>query len=347
MSFADHHDFSEDLFRDTRMTFGEHLEDLRKHLLRAIAGFAVALLISFIPGWTVLQFISAPVEAEINRFYERRTREVAEGLKEGDARLQKLNELKEQTFQVNVADLARAVGVAVPGGDAAREWADVRMRFPPINLAVDLAEGQRLVYKRPGLSTLGPMEAFMAYVKVCIACGLVLGSPWIFYQIWSFVAAGLYPHEKRLVNVYLPFSVVLFIAGALLCQFMVIPKALEALLWFNNWLNLEPELRFNEWLSFAILLPVLFGASFQLPLVMVFLDRLGIMDVQGYVKKWRIAFFLIHLFAAVVTPVDIFSMESLALTMCGLYGLGILLCWLNPHPRVETEVAEGEEMVEV
>ena len=66
--------------------------------------------------------------------------------------------------------------------------------------------------------------------KVCIVTGLVLGSPWIFWQIWMFVAAGLYPHEKRYVNIYLPFSLFLFLGGVFICQFFVIPKALEALL---------------------------------------------------------------------------------------------------------------------
>src|SRR5262249_60762314 len=155
-------------------------------------------------------------------------------------------------------------------------------------------------------------------------------------------------HEKRLVNVYLPISLALFLTGALLCQFFVIPKALEALLWFNYWLDLEPDLRFNEWLGFAILLPVLFGVSFQLPMVMMFLDRIGIADQTTYVKHWRIAVFLIFAFAAVITPVDAFSMLSLALTMCGLYGLGIALCWLNRRRKSTADaISEAEQMVEV
>ncbi|HEV3203731.1 MAG TPA: twin-arginine translocase subunit TatC, partial [Gemmataceae bacterium] len=224
----------------------------------------------------------------------------------------------------------------------------LRLHYQPLRRAIDTAKAQRAVGKRPGLSTLSPMEGFMAYLKVCFACGLVLGSPWIFYQLWTFIAAGLYSHEKRLVNVYLPFSVVLFVSGVLLCQFFVIPKALQGLLWFNKWLNLEPELRFNEWLTFAILLPVLFGISFQLPMLMFFLERLGILTLESYIKKWRMAFFIIHAFAAIVTPVDIFSMESLALTMCALYGLGILLCWINPRKKEEeSDITDSEELIEV
>jgi sec-independent protein translocase protein TatC len=134
----------------------------------------------------------------------------------------------------------------------------------------------------------------------------------------------------------------------LVCQFLVIPKALQALLWFNRWLDLEPEFRFNEWLGFAIMLPVLFGLSFQLPMIMMFLERIGIMTVETYLQKWRIAVFFIHVFAAFVTPVDALSMESLALSMCALYGLGIFLCKFNPHKRdLDVDVPDSEEMVEV
>jgi sec-independent protein translocase protein TatC len=348
MSFADRNHNSEDLFADTRMTFGEHLEDLRTHLWRAVAGFLVAMLISFIPGWTVLQFIAAPVEEAIREFYSERIDRVAEDLKTGNnSAVTDLNQPRELVTEMKVEDL-KQLGFKPPEGTADDGWVSLTMRIPPVNLAVALARAQWLVSRRPGLSTLGPMEAFMAYIKVCVVCGLILGSPWIFWQLWSFVAAGLYAHEKRLVNVYLPISVLLFLAGALLCQFLVIPKALQALLWFNKWLNLEPDLRFNEWLGFAILLPVLFGLSFQLPMLMMFLERIGIMTVDAYIKKWRMAFFLIHVFAAVVTPIDLFSMESLALTMCALYALGIGLCWFNPRRReLDVDVPESEEMIEV
>src|SRR5207245_11558630 len=78
--------------------------------------------------------------------------------------------------------------------------------------------------------SLSVMEGFMGYFKVALMCGLVLGSPWIFFQIWSFVAVGLYPHEKRLVNVYLPFRVMLFVIGALAYQLLVIVISVGAVL---------------------------------------------------------------------------------------------------------------------
>ena len=110
----------------------------------------------------------------------------------------------------------------------------------------------------------------------------MLAGPWIIYQLWTFVAAGLYPHEKNVVH--------LFSAGehrTLSCRspsrilFFVFDFVLTYLLAFNEWLGLDPDPRISEWLGFVLFLPVGFGLGFQLPLVMVFLDRLGIVEVKN------------------------------------------------------------------
>lgn len=348
MALADNRDFSEDIFADTRMSFGEHLEDLRVHLLRALYGFLVAFALSFFIAKPVLIFIARPVEIKLGEFYQDRVSRVAADLRENDPHLAGMNQPREVTLAFPRQELTRALGLPqeTAQGD---EWVSVPVRVQPLTLAIALNEAERHIGRRPHLSTLSVQEAFMAYFKVAIVCGFVIGSPWIFLQMWLFVAAGLYPHEKRYVHVYLPFSLALFIGGVLLCEFIVLPKAIEALLWFNQWIDLEPDIRFNEWLGFAILMPLVFGVSFQLPLVMMFLERIGIFEVEDYAAKWRIAFFVIQVFAAVLTPsVDLISMELLALPMFGLYGLGILLCRLNPRRReLGLDVPDAEEMVEV
>jgi Tat protein translocase TatC len=451
MSFFEDSSQSEDLFAETRMTFGEHIEDLRRHLIRAIAGFLVALVFSFYPGYYVLEFIKAPVRRQLEAFYANRAKEALqyrdtnEKLKEVNrpqfvklsflpqefkaaqdgrpasnvapelpapgqevsyqellerAQLQavaavnglnlaKWDVVKEAAarLQQTAARLDQAVKVPADQQDGLKDFADrLAQEASLLRDKADRADADRAaltlqrlqdllgekglvqlwvrlddpvrffalfqgalmqVYRRPDLSALSVQEAFMAYFKVCLLCGVVIGSPWIFLQVWSFIAVGLYPREKRLVNIYLPISLGLFFVGVLMCQFVVIPKAIEALLWFNEWLRLEPELRFNEWLSFAILMPLVFGLSFQLPLIMMFLERVGIFTAESYFKRWRIACFLIHVFAAIITPVDFLSMECLAITMFGLYGLGIVLCKLNPHAKEpESDVPESSEMVE-
>src|SRR5438132_9159115 len=142
----------------------------------------------------------------------------------------------------------------------------------------------------------------MIFFKVSIYLGLILGSPWIFWQLWSFIAAGLYPNEKKLVHVYLPFSVFLFLAGVAMCQFLVLPNSVRVVLEFGGWMGVEPELRLADWLSFALMLPLVFGIAFQTPLVMFALERVGIMTVDSYRKKRRIAWFLLAIAAIIILP---------------------------------------------
>jgi hypothetical protein len=157
-------------------------------------------------------------------------------------------------------------------------------------------------------------------------------------------AAGLYPHEKHYVHKYLPMSLGLFLGGVLLCQFAVIPQSISALLWFNDWLGFTPDLRLSEWLGFAILMPLVFGISFQTPIVMLLLERIGIMSVEGYIRGWRIAVFLLAVMAMIITPTpDAYTMILMWLPLCGLYFLGIYLCKLSGrHSERESEDSENE-----
>jgi sec-independent protein translocase protein TatC len=353
---------ADDLFAATRMSFGDHIEDLRRHLGRAVAGFAVALVLVFLAdgvGYVtgapigiakpVKDAITLPVEEELQRFYDRRVRQVAKDILEGKKAAQDLNEAREVQLELEANELARLLaprwGIPLPRQAAAtpdRDYVAVRVRIRPVDWAIALDQAQRLVGKRPTLSTMSVTEGMVVYLKVALVCGIVLSSPWLFWQIWSFVAAGLYAHEKRPVYAYLPFSIGLFLAGVLVCQLLVMPKAVEALLWFNEWLDFEPDLRLNEWLGFAIFMPVLFGVSFQTPLVMLFLERLGILSVDAYQGKRRLAWFVLAVFAAVACPSsDWISMVFLWVPLCFLFELGIVLCRWTPR-RSAASGLEGE-----
>jgi sec-independent protein translocase protein TatC len=219
----------------------------------------------------------------------------------------------------------------------------------PLDLAIASSEADRLVSGQSELATMNITEGFMVYFKVSMVCGLVIGSPWIFWQIWSFVAAGLYRHEKQYVNVYLPFSLGLFLAGFFVCEFAVIPNAIRILLEFNEWMGLEPDLRLNEWLSFALLLPLVFGISFQTPLVMLFLAKLGILDPASFRRFRRIAYFTLGIFATIITPTpDAWTMCFMWVPMCLLYELGIYLAVLaGRRQNLDMDVPDSEDNVEV
>jgi sec-independent protein translocase protein TatC len=132
------------------------------------------------------------------------------------------------------------------------------------------------------------------------------------------------------VKKYLPFSLSLFLIGVFLCFFFVLPVTLQFLLQFNVWLGVAPTLRLSEWMGFATILPLVFGVAFQTPLVMLFLERIGIFTVDDFRSKRKIAILIITIAAAVLTPgQDPFSMLLLACPMIILYELGIFLVGRN------------------
>lgn len=349
MSFGDDHD-PEDMFAHTKMSFWDHIEELRTHMWRAIIGFLVGLCVGLAVGKPMEHFIAAPVERELEKFYDNRLDQARKELEADNPDWKELD--KPQAFAITFdraeqQKLATALGIKteLPPDQGPLELTGF---IPPAKVATTLSPALRRLGRRPTLSTLSATEAFLVYFKVSIYCGIVIASPWIFYQLWSFVAAGLYPHEKRLVNVYMPVSIVLFLAGVALAEFLVIPMALRYLLSFNEWMNLEPDLRLSEWLSFAIWTPIVFGASFQLPLVMFVLYRLGIMDVETYSNNRRIAWFLMACLAVVLAAApDAINMMSLTIPLWILYEFGILLCRWSPRPALDIDVPESEEMIEV
>lgn len=182
--------------------------------------------------------------------------------------------------------------------------------------------------------TLNAQEAFMVWFKAAFLTGFMIASPWVFWQIWMFVAAGLYPHEKGYVYTFLPFSLLLFAAGAALAFFAVFPFVLDFLFKYNRQLDIVPNLRLSEWLGLALLMPIGFGVSFQLPLVMLLLERIGVFTIEAYTSKWRISVLVICVISMVLTPAEPMSMIMMAVPLIFLYFGGIGLCrWM---PRRES-----------
>jgi len=215
----------------------------------------------------------------------------------------------------------------------------LKQRLPPPSMDMVKTRIWRPATAR--LTTLSPHESFMIWVKAGVVTGLLLASPYIFYQIWVFVAAGLYPHEKKYVFIYLPFSVVLFLAGACLAFFFVFGPVLDFLFSFSRMLNIDPDLRISEVISFVLFLPLGFGIAFQLPLVMLFVHRIGLISIEMYLEKWRVAILGIAVISMLLTPSDPYSMLLMAIPLTALYFLGIGLCkWM---PRGRNPFAEAYE----
>jgi sec-independent protein translocase protein TatC len=326
----------DDSFAATRMSLGDHIEELRQHLWRALIGIGVAFVVGFFLSPTVLRFIAAPVDQALAKFHQSRIDRLKERLGDGDPQLRNVNQPRDVEILVPAHRLVKMLDL--PEEKAKEEWLPLPVRVRPLDWEILTGEAARLVNRPPSLMSLTVTEPFTVYFKVSAYCGIVLASPWIFYQLWLFVAAGLYPHEKRLVHVNLPLSIGLFFGGVALCEFVVLPTGVDYLMSFNDWLGYEPEPRLSDWLSFALLMPLVFGVAFQTPLVMVFLERIGLFSMEGYRRHRRLAIFLLAVLAAVisVTP-DYYSMLALTVPLWGLYEVGILLCRASPRTPSEPE----------
>ena len=180
---------------------------------------------------------------------------------------------------------------------------------------------------------LGVGEGFSVWLKAGLFTGLTIAGPWVFFQLWTFVATGLYPHEKKYAHVFLPISILLFVAGVLLAFFFVFQPVLGFLFSFNQQMGIAPQMRINDWLSFVMFLPLGFGIAFQLPLVMLFMNRIGIFSVEDYMSKWRVAVMIIFVLAMFLTPADPISMLLLAIPLTFLYFLGVGMCKWMPRSK--------------
>jgi sec-independent protein translocase protein TatC len=364
------HEYPDDIFDDTRMTFGEHLEELRMRMIRALVGLVALMCVGFVldgigsatgnpkigVGRPMFDVITFPVESQVRDFYYRRNLKAQAEKLEGKARSepdeiarvqQKLaendNSLTALTEEERTIILGSPKEMPVviradaltplygpPKEGAPKEIATTLLVYPGYLSSLS-NQGDALVGAKGYLTSLSAQESLVVYFKVSIVCGIVLASPWLLYQFWAFVGAGMYPHEKRYIRIIFLPSLILFVSGVLLCQFVVLPGAVKALLKFNEWLKIDPDIRLNEWLGLALILPLVFGLSFQTPLVMIFLNRIGMFSAEDYLRKWRGACFVLALFAALITPTpDLVTMGYLFVPMYGLYLLGIVFCYYFP-----------------
>ncbi|RUM36957.1 MAG: twin-arginine translocase subunit TatC [Desulfobulbus sp.] len=162
------------------------------------------------------------------------------------------------------------------------------------------------------------------YLKLALVCGILVASPVIFYQIWRFIAPGLYQHEKK---VLLPFSFVsslCFLGGAAFGYYVVFPPAFRFLIGYSSEF-LEPMPAVSEYFSLALRLLLAFGVVFELPVLMVFLAKIGLVDAPFLVKNRKYAFLIAFIIAAVLTPTpDVVNQFFMAAPLVVLYEISIL-----------------------
>ena len=355
----------DDLFAETSMSFGDHLEELRLCFIRSLISIVVGTALGFAFGATVVEYIQIPVQRSLDAYHDQRATKkidaeaevlLEEGYSSDIKKVMKTYSLVPEERWLFPGELERilhrqrilAADPSLAKSDLDRIDNLVRRKIErnkkreEIGLlyeAVQLDKPPIRVFffvKREELSkmkALGAYEMFRIYLLASLIVGLVLASPFVIFHLWSFVAAGLYPHEKKYVYQFIPVSVGLFIGGAYFAFFYVFKFVLDFLFFFNAWMNVEPDLRISEWINFALLFPLGFGVSFQLPLVLFVLERVGIFTLRQYLSRWKISVLVIFILALLLTPGDPGSMLLMAVPLTGLYFAGIFFCWLIPRKR--------------
>lgn len=339
----------------TKMSFGEHLEELRRAVFKSILALAVGIIVGLCIGIPLVDYIQEPLRRGLRDYYIHRAEakelawlqsQQAAGVAspadlEAEAKARVKRGGAPHDYFVATDELAASLEARYPelarslrqtGAEAAPP--DAQSKSTPgaapavpegmlrLRLYEPLADDSRL-----GTIATDSFEPFVVYLKASIAAGLVLASPAIFYFIWEFIAAGLYKTEKKYVHIYLPISLTLFLIGAALAYYFAFDYMLQFLFWFHEKMGIDPYPKLSDWISTVVLMPLGFGASFQLPLVMLLLERIGVFSVDAYVAKWRISVVVIAVLSMVLTPgSDIPSMMIMFIPLTGLYFLGIWMC---------------------
>ena len=171
-------------------------------------------------------------------------------------------------------------------------------------------------------------EKFMVYMKTAMLFSLVFSSPWVFYQLWKFVSAGLYPGEKKFIHIISPVCAVLFIIGALFFLFVVAPIMIKFFIGFDAGIKyIQTQVTLSSYIDFMFAMMLIFGACFQMPVAIVSANRIGVLSVENLRIARKYVLLAIFIVAAVVTPsTDMVSQVALAVPMYILYEIGILFC---------------------
>jgi sec-independent protein translocase protein TatC len=336
---------TDDLF-DSTMSLGDHLEELRMRMIRAIVGLGLCTIICLAFGRSIIRFMEGPYDDATAKLLFNIDMELQVDLDKGT-----ISEGLRQSFKDNGVALSADAKIKKKGYlFSGRRWLiddgeESRYSIKKGETKVKEEEAKsnkeefRLnIYKLKPLQVIAVAAGFISYIKIALIAGLLLSSPWVFYQLWMFVAAGLYPHEKRYVNIAAPFSAILFVTGALFFLFVVAPLTLRFLVSFNRRiLDVNSQFTFQHYISFVSHLMLVFGLAFQTPTAIFFLNRTGLVSIAALNKSRKFVVLAIFIVAAMATPPDVISQVTLAVPLYLLFELGILLSYISSRRRRKSQ----------
>jgi len=278
------------------MSLGDHLEELRIRMILALAGVVLGLIVCLFFGKYLIAFLERPYNQAMGITQLQPMADPG----------QNLNDSADNTKQKSANHI-----------ETEKQTDDTASDASPNNLR-----------PRIGLQTKKPAEGFITYLKICLVFGLLLTSPWVFWQVWSFVSSGLYRHEQKFIHVVSPISALLFVIGALFFLFMVAPLAMTFFMKFNKALNLASFWMFEDYINMILMLMLVFGLAFQMPIAIVFAERMGLVSIETLVNGRKYVIVALTVIAAMATPPDVISQISLFIPMYALFESGIVACRL-------------------
>lgn len=328
------------------MSFLEHLDELRRRLIYSATAIFLAFGICFTFADRIYHFLEVPVLQQLAKL---RLARLAEGTTPN------IDQLKEGTeFQYTFATDQKVQNVKVPAGTTipakvkrepdgklvavtAQPWVINKTVLPaetPLSavfgegeLPLGLSENDQLVLTKV-------TGAFTLYMQVALYAGIALALPFLLYQIWAFVAPGLYQHEKRFVLPVILMGSIFFILGAAFGYKIAFPAAANYLLGLQVEGNFRPMITADDYFDLIIIIMLGLGIVFQIPTIAFLLGRLGLITPRTLWRAWRYAVMVIVVLAAVLTPTaDAFNMILFAAPMLFLYFFSIGIVWLFGKPR--------------
>jgi Tat protein translocase TatC len=292
-----------------RMSFGDHLDELRSRLIKALGAIvlAVVALLPFHDG--VQSIIIGPYKIQWRAGFLEHVDKLKLQAAEAAAKGEALDALTARYLKFSTENLQPILGGTMP--------------YPHV---IPYETGFPLPYS---LFATGGLEDMMSFMWASLVFALVLASPVVIWQAWAFIAAGLYPKERAVFYRYFPFMMVLMIAGVSFGYFLALPYSIGFLMGLMNPQLVQAIFSIGQFITLEFALTGAMGLVFQLPLVMVALQRIGLVTHRAYRKHWRMTILIIFIVAAVVTPPEPVSMLLMSAPMLLLYGLGLVLTWLG------------------
>ncbi|MGH7906406.1 MAG: twin-arginine translocase subunit TatC [Candidatus Binataceae bacterium] len=239
----------------------------------------------------------------------------ASGDSRREARMPFIEHLKELRVRLIRALIALAVGFIIAFVVSDQLFAVLTL---PLR---EVAHGKLL------LIGTGVGEAFFTKIKVALIAGLFIASPAVFYEIWKFVAPGLYESERRLAVPFVLMATMFFALGGYFCWAVVFKVGFAFFLRQYATIGVTPTIRISEYLAFAAKLLLAFGITFEMPIFALFLTKLGAVDYRLMIRHFRYAVLVIFIISAVLTPPDAVSLFLLAIPLLALYGLSVAVSY--------------------